>query len=1155
MARLVFSGVLAVAVWLVSFVTVSGQARPPTPGPVRTPVTIFSLPPDYATICPAFLAGYATCYPDIGSASESGEDAHLGYDINPATGNLFLAQPDIHVRSGGGPDLNFVRYYNSLGNGADIGLGPNWTHSFSWSLKLQGKNALITADTGREILFSSNGPGRRPGWTAPNGEFGSLSSVNGGFQYVYKNKFGTAYTFDTNGRLIAIQPADSYSAIRISYVSSGTQILEVESIGQGPAAVLKFSYTGSHISSISDPTGATWAYGYTPPFIPGLCVPRVICPAELKQTETGLLQTVTIPNGSISKNAVHGMILYSYDQQSVGGRTFSPGKGTGELTGYGVITSAGPLQTNPPTPQSNVTEAILGLFSYVNPGPTTSLPMAMVAEAASGFVAGQLLRDIQFTYSASGSQVTTNASLNGGSKKITSTYKDQTDPRLTSITSSAGSGAPGEMQSESWWWNSNLTLAKHYDGNSVQTVFGSYDALGNPTTITEAYGTSQQRITKIAWHPVLSHPLSITTESVTSPGCFNSGKTTCNTHQLIFDYDQPNNGQFPTTFNSQTPLSNYVYQVVETGYTASNLSTVLNSSPEIHRVQIQRDAQHGYRITSIAGPASGNLTTYGYSSSGYPSTVTRSATLTSTTAYDADGRITSVTDPNGNIDAVTYDLAGQVTNRGITSADGTKSTGQTYTRDLAEDIIQRASPDGTISTEFDAALRPWRVSGSGGGSVAWSRVTDFDPFGHPTTVRTFAGTGPDEDFGCTTLGSEQRCIEFTYDNYERLATTHTLDPTDKPCPYECANIYKYDPNGNLVQGPGHAYYLSYKRDPLNRVISVVHANGKKSTMQYDVNNNVVDRDDARDSKNGGSGGNARDIYYTYDDFGRQVKLTSPDIGTWISNFDFAGNLTASEDNSGATLAYTYDGLNRRTAIVNSSTSISNGVKFLYDGNGLVNGGLPLANAQGRLSEIQTNDANGNPIESYYGYDYRGRMTTDTEQRPTGAVLAIGSLMPSQPYRFTTTYNWNPSNGQLPSITYPDGLVVTNKYSSNYGPRPRVSEIDVPFGGSSVPIVSNTVYSADGQIGAFESGSGTSTSITRNKSGELRNLTIAPGPQASSTAPIWQEDLSYNSDPVGQVSDIYFFGPPGNWQPNHYQWHLTYDLIGRLTGWTTEILAY
>ena len=1121
--------------------------------------------------CAAIAAGYSSCNPTLGPAAQNGEDANLGYDINTATGNLFLDQPDIHVHPALGPDLNFVRYYNSQGNGADIGLGPNWTHSFSWSITINpGKTAVIVTDTGREILFTANGTG----WTPQNGEFGSLYDVGGGTSF-YFDKFGTSHGFDSSGRLYTMRAADNY-AISITY-SSGAQISSVTACPSDTTctggASLQFSYSGSHISSISDPTGATWLYGYTSPFtLTEQEILSATCAAQLSQSGTGLLQTVTIPNASIPTTAVHGMILYSYVQQVLGGLTFSPATtGPGgrysypaQLTGYAVITTANPVQFvgGRQLRQCNVTEAILGLFSYIS-APNSVQPM--VAEAASGVVAGQLLRDIKLSYSVPipGVELVTTVTLNGGSKTITSTYTDPFDAQLASITSTPGTGNPGEMQSEFWIWNGNLTLAEHTDGNGVRTVIGPYDLAGNPTSIVEAFGTAQARNTRISWHPVLSRPLSITTESVSSkPGCFSSGAIGCNTHQQIWDYDQPTNGQFSTNYNAN-PTS-YLYQIVEIGYTNSgppfpSSPLQFSSSPEVHTIQIQRDELN--RIWTVSGPASSNLTTYAYSpSTGYLVSVRREVnpgyTLTTTfSPPDEDGRFTGVTDPNGNITKITYDLAGMVTSSGIYSADGKSSNSQTYMRDLVENVIQRTSADGTVSTEFDPGLRPWRVSGSGGGSVSWSRVTDFDPFGRPVTVRSFSGTGPDEGFGCTNAGSEQRCTEYIYDTYERLVTTHTLDHTNKICPLPlCANFYKYDGNGHVIQGPGDlSTYTKYTRDSLNRVTSVVNMNLGTSTIQYDTNDNVIDKDDERDSKNGGKGGNARDITYTYDDFGKFIGITSPDIGTWVSRYDAAGNLVASKDNSGGVLYYSVDGLNRRTAVL-SATSPQDNVIFDYDISVPISMGALSTNTKGRLTGVSAIDSNGNDISSFFSYDYRGRVITEFAARNTGATEYDSGAIVPRPYGFTTTYGWNPGNRQLSTINYPDGLVVTRQYASNYGPKPRISELDVSFGGSpAVPIVSNVAYSGDGRITGFQSGSGSSTSMTWNKRGELTNLTVLPygaiGPYGVMIRePIWQENLAYfDGSRTGQISNVNFF----QFYPYGWAWSLGYDGVGHLTNWSTS----
>jgi YD repeat-containing protein len=1155
--------------------SLSGQSQP----------THFGPPPH---ICPAILAGYASCQPALGSAATNGEDADLGYDISAATGNLFLAQPDIHVHPALGPDLNFIRYYNSQGNGADIGLGPNWTHSFSWSITINpGKNALIVTDTGREILFTANGSG----WTPQNGEFGSLAAASGSVP-VYTNKFGTAYTFDPSGRLIYIQPADNY-AIRINY-SSGIQISSVTS--EGPCATpalcaeitgpsLQFSYFGSHISSVSDPAGAVWLYGYTPPLIPGLCVstriPRSTRPTQLLQTGTGLLQTVTIPNANLPAYAVHGMILYSYNQQAIGGATFSPGTGPAQLTGYAAITGANPVQYSGglPQPQSNVTEAVLGLFSYIN-APASGEPM--VAEVASGVVAGQLLRDIQISYTAPipDVQLVTTVKLNGGSKTITSTYIDPFDARLASVASTAGTGSPGEMQSESWKWNGNLTLAEHWDGNNIQTVFGShYDALGNPTSITEAFGTPQARTTRIAWHPVLSRPLTVLKESVTTPGCFNSSNP-CQTHQTVFDYDPPVGGQYSNAWN--VAPSNYLYQIVEIGYTAADLSGDMMQM--IHTAQIKRDTNH--RVVSVSGPAAGQFTAYDYSpSTGYllyktqvvqeivctPITTESlcgvpTKTLTTTfSTYDNDGRLTAVVDPNGSVTETAYDFAGMEISSTIYSAGGTYSGGKTYLRDLAENVVRANNADGTIiSTELDTALRPWRVSATpaagtplAGSSTVWSRVIDYDSFGRPLTVRLFTGLGSDAGSGCAASGTEDLCKDFVYDPWERRTIIHTLDQYNNPCPNNttggenCTTSYTYDGNGNVTSvGNSTDRATIYTLDPLNRVVTIQNKDGGLATLGYDVNDHIVSRRDPLDSQNNGGQGGSRLTTYFYDDFGCVVEVSNPNIGSWASNYDSAGNLVASQDATGAIIVYQYDLVNRRTAVLNAAgLSPNENVSFTYDETGLIPNypSATFSNTQGRLSSVTTSDRVSN-----FAYGYRGDVLLDVETSYNDLIQDTNSTKIMQ-------YGRQAGSSRLDSVTYPDGLVATFQYPSVGGLATTLqpSGVSVPFNGTPTELVSNLSYFADGRISEMTFGISPAPvidtwSAIRNKRGETTSIvsgwTLGVPSYWELFPPIMTQSYTYDSTDVGQLTAIDFF--PG--ASNSWHWSLGYDNMGRLNSYWTNV---
>jgi YD repeat-containing protein len=1119
----------------------------------------------FPTLCAAAAAGYYSCSPALGRATENGENGNLGYDINAATGNLFIEHADIHARPGIGPVLNFVRYYNSQGNGADIGLGPNWTHSFSWSLSLTGDAALIVADTGRVIAFTHG----QSGWIPPNGEFGRLRSdpkVSGG--YLYTDRSGTGFAFDASGRLTSITAADDYPLV-ITY-STGRQIAQVTShscpLGVASPACssmsLVFSYVGSHISGVTDPAGATWLYGYTQPLFPGLCVSSnlIACPPQLQLPASGILQTltsVTIPN-ALPQGAVHGMILYAYTPQRIGITTFSPAEGTVALTGYAEITGAAPY-TGKNQPQNHVTEVISGLFSYVTPPTKGSL--VQVSEAASGVVSGQLLKHLQLFYGQSpanaspGATLVTTAYLNGGSKTLTSQYIDAVNLRLVSAVSTAGVGAPGEMARETWSWNPDLTLASRTDANNVTTAYGPY-VRGNPSQIVEAVATPLARTTRLRWHPIMARPLSITLESAATPGCLSTGTTPCQLHQITFNYDAPPPGGIQTSPNSNP--TNYLNQIIESGYTAGDLSGTLNSS-KTYTVQIQRQKNH--QIASIAGPVPGSLTKYDYHRSGYLFHVNRiassSVTLTTTyNSYDSDGRVTSITDPNGSTESVTYDFAGKVLTLRLASADGTQSIGITYTRDLSESEIQRVNVDGTaVSTEYDAAERPWRRSAVppagiplAGTSTVWSRVIDYDAFNRPVTNRLFSGLGADLGAGCSQATAEELCTDFGYDSFERLQTVHTLDFQDKPCtglPANCTTTYLHDGVGNL-QSVGNPVdgATTYSSDELNRTATIRTATGGLTTLVYDVNDHLIGRRDAMDAQNGRSSGN-RLSTFVFDDFGNPILARTPDIGTWTSNFDAAGHLANARDATGAQLAFQYDLLGRRTAVT-SVSSPADSVSYYYDQTGAMPGmpSMTFSNSLGRLSFVLASDASSSWLMDLYSYDYRGNTVADVQaQNYPSAPMPLGAIQ----------YQWDPQTGRLNQTVYPDGLVVSPQYltSGGYLAALQPSGVTALFNGQPINLQADTVsnmatnaaYFADGMLKGVMFGNGSTLQVTRNKRGEITNIVSGP-----SGNPINSQAYSYDWNNIGRVTWVNFF--PN--QANSWQWFFGYNSDGWLNCFSTNV---
>ena len=131
--------------------------------------------------------------------------------------------------------------------------------------------------------------------------------------------------------------------------------------------------------------------------------------------------------------------------------------------------------------------------------------------------------------------------------------------------------------------------------------------------------------------------------------------------------------------------------------------------------------------------------------------------------------------------------------------------------------------------------------------------------------------------------------------------------------------------------------------------------------------------------------------YQYDDFGRRIKVISPDTGTTIYRHDEAGNINQRSDARGTEVSYTYDALNRITAA--QFTDSTQNITYTYDSTSVTNG-------KGRL----TGRTDSSGTYTFY-YDAQGNLTK--EEKTISTVL------------YTTQYAYNKDN-VLTSITYPIG---------------------------------------------------------------------------------------------------------------------------------------
>jgi len=238
--------------------------------------------------------------------------------------------------------------------------------------------------------------------------------------------------------------------------------------------------------------------------------------------------------------------------------------------------------------------------------------------------------------------------------------------------------------------------------------------------------------------------------------------------------------------------------------------------------------------------------------------------------------------------------------------------------------------------------------------------------------------------------------------------------------------------------------------------------------------------------------------FEVDPLGRVTEEDSPDRGIRQMQYDSANNRTRLIDARGVEVNYSYDALNRLTAI--DYPTDSEDVAFDYD---------TCPNGVGRLCGIA--DESGT-----YSFAYNAFGNRVEKQFTTDAVT------------YTTTMEYD-GGDNLIAMTYPSGREVLLTRDELR----RVVRVEAEVNGQMQSIVENITYRADGQIAGATYGNGLAASWEYDLQGRMvRQMLQNPG-----TGAIVDERL-YDYDANGNLTER--MGGP---RDQGY----SYDALDRLTG--------
>lgn len=958
----------------------------------------FPHPPPPKSANQARSSGSCDCPPCPGG------DTSAGDPVNTATGEFWLAEPDV-ATAGIGVACAFVRRYNS-NDTASTPLGRGWTHSYASQLIAQPNgDVLFRNGDGAEMLFVLQPDATFAG---KPGVRSVLRPVPAGFEVLRPDQVHLA--FDGAGRLLSQRDRNG-QGVTMGYDGAGNLASITDSAGRVVALAttpdgrisrvtlpdgrhVDYSYTGDLLTQVRDLRGGLTAYGYDP---------------------TGRLGSVTDQNG-------HQKVRNLYDRK---GRVIQQIDALGQASSFH-------YHSGDPFSSTTFTDANGHIWTYLYSHNVLVRTTDPLGDMSTLFYDDHL--NVTLVRDAAGNPTTM-------------TYDDRGNMLTRTV------AAPGST--EAWAYDGLNDVVSYTDGRH-HVWQNDFDGSGNliKTTQPDATTITVDRDPAGTGLPVaVTDPRSKTTQFgydtehnlvlIVSP----LGERT------TFAYDQTGRRTSVVDPRGHAPGANpdefrtrFVYDDADhTVRTIDPLGHISRMGYDpVGNVTSRVDANghstsYTYddadRLTAVSGPDAG-ATAYGYDPAGNTASRVDANGHTTTWHYDDANRPNQTVTALGRFWAFTHDSRGNL----ATIVDPVGAT-TTYGYDGHDRVAAISYSDGAPSVAYsydDNGNRATMTDGAGtviyryddlNRLTAVARGADKFMYHYDAAGNVDRQTNPD-----------QTASSYTYDSDERMATVTAADGTTS---------FSYDPAGNLVtttppaangtaetrtydsvgrmtaiaatKGPAVITSFAYTLDPVGNPLTETTPAGTR-TYSYDSQNRLTQA--CYVASCAGPGGF---IGYSYDHVGNRTKQTRPD-GTTRYAYDPDDELTTitspagtthpSYDNDGrqtsdATHTVTWDARNRPLTVTDPTGTTS----YSYDGDGLrltasagaadttqfawdVNHRLPLLAGE--------TDASGNAVRSYrYGPEItpvsmRTAGTADSyfEHDHLGTTAAVTSATGDTERRYT-----------------------------------------------------------------------------------------------------------------------------------------------------------
>jgi RHS repeat-associated protein len=890
-----------------------------------------------------------------------------------------------------------------------------------WTLK--GLEQITTAtggvildlgDEGRTLWFASNSGG---GYTAPAGEFSTLSKNAGTGVYTRTMPDGTQITFNSSGYETAVVDpnnqhitfayngsnqistiTDNYSNITTFSYSGGY----LQTIKDPASRIATFTHSGANLSGVTLPNSSTWGYAYGS----GSQLTQITDPRSKTSTiaydSAGRVGTVTRPDSTTEKFTNH--------QES--GWTNS---GTlGSPAAARLLAQAGGTYTSP---NGNLTTIQPDWNGFGHSGNVID-PLGNVqlydrdSNGLATVAVDQVNRNTQYQYDAKG-----NATLIRFADTTTQqfTYNSFSEP-LTAT------NEKGKTTHFTYDGSGNLTVVQDALSNLATMTYTGTGRLStskdaNSKTTTFLYD-SQDRLTTIQFP-----------DSSTNAFTYNSQG---NVTKVV---DGRNNA---TTFsfdalNRETGETDALNDVTTLTYdSGGNLTQDREPTPA---GQTARTTNYAYdsmnRLTTVTDPLS-HATVLGYDSDGNRVKLTDPLSRVTTTVFDALDRPTAVIDPMSGHTTITYDGASEVIQ--VSDPLGRITTIAYTNRGWVATVTD---PLGSITTYgYTATGKPSTASpGSGGGSESYSYDDDdrliavTDPNSHTTTIG-YDGVGN----RITVTDPNSHKVTYAYDSMNRVTTiTDALNDT---------TVFGYDSGGNQItvkDGLGHIATTQY--DALNRATTMTSAISGTATITYDAAGRETSLTDPVGNK----------TQWAYDGADRLTTMTLPNAATVTYLYDSDNELTDTTDADSRRTTYSYDSGGDQTGETWVGASPSEKITYTYDADN-----EPTGAKDSFATLTFTYDSGGNEITAATAGPGTGQPSV-TLTSGYNAQHSLTSVTDNLSSVGRSTYSYD-AGQRLTIITTSYNGTAGPQIITSYAPNNQISSQSRTIGGSGTAV--NTTYQYD-----------------------------------------------------------------------------------------------